>query len=58
MELTEVKIAICGIIVLEIAMGILAYLGGEKPDVGTVGMGIAAIAGLAGYDMKTQKPVQ
>lgn len=52
MEITEVKLAIGGIVLLEIAMGVMAYLGGNQPDVGTVGMGIAAIAGLAGYDMK------
>ncbi len=54
MEITEVKLAIVCIIILEIAMGAIAYLGGSQPDIGTVGMGIAAIAGLAGYDMKKQ----
>lgn len=52
MEITEVKLAIAGIVLLEIAMGTIAYLGGSQPDVGTIGMGIAAMAGLAGYDMK------
>jgi len=52
MELTEIILAIIGIVVLEIAMGAIAYLGGSQPDVGTIGMGIAAMAGLAGYDMK------
>ncbi len=52
MEITEVKLAIVSIIILEIAMGVIAYMGGSQPDIGTVGMGIAAIAGLAGYDMK------
>ncbi len=52
MEVTEVKLAIGGIVLLEVAMGVIAYLGSSQPDVGTVGMGIAAIAGLAGYDMK------
>lgn len=52
MELSEVKIAIVGIIVLEVSMGVLAYFGGSQLDMGTIGMGITAIAGLAGYDMK------
>jgi hypothetical protein len=47
-----VKLAIGGIVILEIAMGVIAFLGSNQPDVGTVGMGIAAIAGLAGYDVK------
>jgi hypothetical protein len=54
MEITEVKLAIVGIVMLEIAMGAISYFGGAQPDVGTVGMGIAAMAGLAGYDMKKQ----
>lgn len=52
MEITEVKLAICAIVILEVALGIMAFLGGKDPDVGTLGMGIAAIAGLAGYDSK------
>lgn len=52
MEITETKIAIAGVIVLEIAMGVIAYFQGSTLDMGTVGMGITAIAGLAGYDMK------
>lgn len=53
MEITEVKIAIVGIIVLEIAMGTISYFQGNGIDTGTIGMGITAIAGLAGYDMKS-----
>lgn len=52
MEMTEVKLAIIGIVGLEVAMGAMAFMGGGQPDAGTIGMGIAAIAGLAGYDMK------
>ncbi len=52
MELDQIKVAIFGIVIMEIAMGILAYLSGTAIDVGTIGMGIAALAGLAGYDMK------
>lgn len=50
-EMTEVKIAIMSIIILEIAVGVLSYYGGNQIDMGTIGMGITAIAGLAGYDM-------
>jgi hypothetical protein len=46
-------VAIAGIIVLEIAMGIINYLQGTDIDVGTIGTGIAAIAGLAGFDIKS-----
>jgi hypothetical protein len=52
MELTEVKLAIIAIVILEVAVGALAFLGGKTFDIGTLGMGIAAIAGLAGYDTK------
>lgn len=51
MEIDQVKIAIAGIIVLEISMGVIGYFQGTSIDMGTVGMGITAIAGLAGYDM-------
>lgn len=44
-------VAIVGIITLEIAMGVINYLQGSPMDVGTVGTGVAAIAGLAGFDM-------
>jgi hypothetical protein len=54
-EMTEVKIAIIGIIVLEVSMGILAYFNKTSLDMGTIGMGITAIAGLAGFDMGTKK---
>lgn len=54
MEIDQVKIAIGAIVILEISMGIMSYFSGVAPDVGTVGMGIAAIAGLAGYDMKKE----
>ena len=57
MELTDTKVAIIGIIVLEIAMGAISYASGTPVDVGTVGMGITGIAGLAGYDMATSKEV-
>lgn len=52
MELSETKIAIIGIIVLEIAMGAMSLTNGATLDMGTIGMGITAIAGLAGYDMQ------
>lgn len=50
MEISDIKIAIIGIVILEVAMGALSYLGGGSLDTGTVGMGITGIAGLAGYD--------
>lgn len=50
MDITDTKIAIVGIVALEIGMGAIAYLGGGTMDIGTVGMGITGIAGLAGYD--------
>jgi len=46
-------VAIAGIIVLEIAMGVINYLQGTAIDVGTIGTGIAAIAGLAGFDLNS-----
>jgi len=52
MEVDQVKIAIVGVIVLEISMGVISYFQGNSIDMGTIGMGITAIAGLAGYDMK------
>ena len=54
MEIDQVKVAIGAIIVLEIGMGIIGYYSGSGPDMGTIGMGITAIAGLAGYDMKRE----
>jgi len=54
MPIDQVKIAIGGIVVLEVSMGVMSYFSGTAPDVGTIGMGIAAIAGLAGYDMKKE----
>lgn len=54
MEIDQVKVAIGAIVLLEISMGIMSYFSGISPDVGTIGMGIAAIAGLAGYDMKKE----
>lgn len=54
MEIDQVKIAIVAILVLEISIGILSYLGGHAMDMGTIGMGITAIAGIVGYDMKKE----
>ena len=54
MNIDQVKVAIGSIVLLEISMGIMSYYSGTSPDVGTIGMGIAAIAGLAGYDMKKE----
>ena len=52
MEIDQVKVAIGAIAGMEIGMIIMSYFNQTPMDVGTVGMGIAAIAGLAGYDMK------
>ncbi len=54
-EITEVKLAILGIIVLEISIAVLAYLNHTACDIGIVATGIAAIAGLAGFDMGQKK---
>jgi len=50
MEIDQVKIAIGAILIIAIGTGILSYLSGNVPDIGTVSVAIAAIAGLAGYD--------
>lgn len=52
MEIDQVKVAIASIVILEIGMGILSWCSGSAPDQGTIGMGITAIAGIVGYDMK------
>ena len=52
MEIDQVKVAIGSIATIEIGMIFMSYFNQTPMDVGTVGMGIAAIAGLAGYDMK------
>jgi len=54
MEVDQVKVAICAVVILEIGMGIIAYCSGSAPDMGTIGMGITAIAGIVGYDMKKE----
>ena len=52
MEIDQAKIAIGAIVLLEISMGVITYYSGSAPDMGTIGMGITAIAGIVGYDMK------
>lgn len=52
MEIDQVKVAIGAIATIEIGMIIISCFNQTPMDVGTVGMGIAAIAGLAGYDTK------
>ena len=54
MQIGQVNVAIAAIVTLEISMGIISYMSGEAPDIGTVGMGIAGIAGLAGFDMRKE----
>ena len=54
MEIDQVKIAITAIVILEVSVGIIAYYSGSAPDMGTIGMGITAIAGIVGYDMKKE----
>jgi hypothetical protein len=51
MEISDTKIAIGAIVILETGLILSSYLIGGTTDSGTLGMGIAAIAGLAGYDM-------
>ena len=55
METDQVKIAIGAIVLLEIGMGIISYYSGSAPDMGTIGMGITAIAGIVGYDMRKEQ---
>lgn len=52
MEIDQVNVAIAAIVVIEIGVGILSWCSGSAPDMGTIGMGITAIAGIVGYDMK------
>lgn len=54
MEIDQVKVAIGAIATMEISMVFVSYFNQVPMDVGTIGMGIAAIAGLAGYDMKKE----
>ena len=54
MEMDQVKIAIGAILILELGIGVLSYLSGNAMDMGTIGMGITAIAGIVGYDMKKE----
>ncbi len=54
MEINQTNIAIGAIVILEVSMGILGYYSGSGPDMGTIGMGITAIAGIVGYDMKKE----
>lgn len=55
MEIDQVHLAIGAILILELGVGVLSYLGGNTMDMGTIGMGITAIAGIVGYDMKKEK---
>ena len=52
MEIDQVKVAIGAIAGMEISMVVVSCVNQIPMDIGTVGMGIAAIAGLAGFDMK------
>ena len=54
MDLSDIKIAICAIIILIGTLTIAAYLSGSVTEtliIGLASTGIAAIAGLAGFDM-------
>lgn len=54
MEITDTKIAIGAIVILETVLIVPAYLSGaisETLVIGLASAGIAAIAGLAGFDM-------
>jgi hypothetical protein len=56
MEISDTKVAIgtIGFIVVGLCAG--AYMTtGAQPDIGTIGMAIAAIAGLAGFDMRKKE---
>ena len=50
MEISQIHVAIGSILIIVLGTGIMAYLSGNPPDIGTVSVGIAAIAGLAGYE--------
>lgn len=54
MDIDQVKVAIGAIALMEVSMVVMSYFNKTPMDIGTVGMGIAAIAGLAGYDMKKE----
>ena len=54
MNIDQVKVAIGAIALMEVSMVVMSYFNKTPMDIGTVGMGIAAIAGLAGYDMKKE----
>ncbi len=52
MEVSEVKLAIVAITFLEIAFEALSVISGKGIDPSTLATGIAAIAGLAGVELK------
>ena len=54
MEVNQTNIAIGAIVILEVSMGVIGYYSGSGPDMGTIGMGITAIAGIVGYDMRNK----
>jgi len=54
MEITDTKIAIGAIIILTTVLTVASYLSGvvsETLVIGLASTGIAAVAGLAGFDM-------
>lgn len=54
MEISDTKIAIGAIIILVAVLTVAAYLSGSVTETLVIGLastGIAAVAGLAGYDM-------
>jgi hypothetical protein len=55
MEITDTKIAIGAIVLIELSIATIGYLSGNPIDSGIVGMGLTAVAGLAGFDMKTKE---
>ncbi len=55
MEISDTKVAIVTIGVIGAGMYAVAAANAGSPDVGTIGMAIAAIAGLAGFDMRKKE---
>ena len=51
MKITEISVATIAVVLIRIGLYIYLYLAGNGLDGGIIYTSIAAIAGLAGYDM-------
>lgn len=51
MKITEISVATIAVVLISMGLYIYSYLSGNVLDGGIIYTSIAAIAGLAGYDM-------